>query len=69
LPEHEILLVLILGVLLPSLLGRRVLLTDRSMTPHIRQRWNIAYTRFAFAGASFVYTTAVTLLRPSKGFP
>lgn len=65
---QDIVIVLILGVLLPALLSRPALLTAHPMREHIRRRWNIGYTMFAFAGASYVYTTALTLLKPVGGF-
>jgi hypothetical protein len=66
--ERDIVIALILGVLLPALLRRPALLTAHPMREHIRRRWNIGYTMFAFAGASYVYTTALTLLKSSGGF-
>lgn len=65
---QDIVIALILGVLLPALLMRPALLTTHPMREHVRRRWNIGYTMFAFAGASYVYTTALTLLKPSGGF-
>jgi hypothetical protein len=65
---QDIVVALILGVLLPALLRRPALLTAHPMREHTRRRWNIGYTMFAFAGASYVYTTALTLLKPSGGF-
>jgi drug/metabolite transporter (DMT)-like permease len=65
---QDIVIALILGVLLPALLSRPALLTAHPMREHVRRRWNIGYTMFAFAGASYVYTTALTLLKPSGGF-
>lgn len=65
---QDIVIALILGVLLPALLRRPALLTAHPMREHVRRRWNIGYTMFAFAGASYVYTTALTLLKPSGDF-
>jgi hypothetical protein len=58
----------VLGVLLPALLSRPAMLTTYPMQPYMRRRWQFAYTTFAFAGASFVYTAAITLLKPTHGF-
>jgi hypothetical protein len=58
--ERDIVLAVVLGVLLPSLLGRPAMLREHPMSEHVRQRWAIAYTMLAFAGAAYVYTTAVT---------
>jgi hypothetical protein len=64
---QDIVIALILGVLLPALLRRPALLTGHPMREHIRRRWTIGYTMFAFSGASYVYTAALTLLKPLSG--
>jgi hypothetical protein len=66
--ERDIVIALVLGVLLPALIGRPAMLVEHPMSDHIRRRWCIAYTMFAFGGAAYVYTAAVTLLRPTEGF-
>jgi len=66
--KRDIVIALVLGVLLPALIGRPAMLVQHPMSDHIRRRWGIAYTMFAFGGAAYVYITAVTLLRPTEGF-
>lgn len=58
--------VLLLGVLLPVCFSRPPFLREHPMRPHIRARWNFAYTVAAFAALGFVYVSAEYLLRPVK---
>lgn len=66
--QRDIVTALLLGVLLPALLSRPAALTAHPMREHVRRRWAIGYTMFAFAGAFFVYVIAFSLLKPAGGF-
>jgi hypothetical protein len=64
LTQEDLVVAMILGVLLPALLTRPAHLSSLPESDHRRRRHEIAYTMLAFAGASYVYVTALTLLHP-----
>jgi hypothetical protein len=64
---RELTTVLLLGVLLPICFSRPSFLQEHPMRPHIRGRWNFAYSLGAFAAIGFVYVSASYLLRPIQG--
>jgi hypothetical protein len=63
---RDLISVLLLGVLLPVCFSRPPFLREHPMRPHIRARWNFAYSVAAFAAIGFVYVSTEYLLKPVK---
>ena len=64
LTQEDLVVAMILGVLLPALLARPAHLSSLPENDYKRRRREIGYTMLAFAGATYVYLTALTLLHP-----
>lgn len=64
---RELTTVLLLGVLLPICFSRPPFLKEHPMRPHLRRRWNLAYTITAFAAIGFVYVSCAYLFQPLHG--